>query len=256
MTNRSPALAAERTMPGGTPALAAERTMPGGTPARRAVRAVERPVPLRQAVCDAIADLIITRVLQPGEHIVETELAAQLGVSRQPVREALQRLHTEGWVDLRPSQGAFVHIPTEKEADQLMAVRALLESESALLAAERCTPQDVERLWELQHAGEKALAAEDTEGLVTANTELHAYLLRMAGNEVLTEHIAMVDRRMRWYYVPIALVRGRKAWDEHASIITAIAAHDAKRAGKLMRRHTETTRTMYAEQHQASAMRG
>ena len=239
-----------------SPALAAGRAVTGGTPARRVVIAVERPVPLRQAVHDAIVDLIITRVLRPGEHVVETELAAQLGVSRQPVREALQRLHTEGWVDLRPSQGAFIHIPTEKEADQLMAVRALLESESAVLAAERCTPQDVERLWELQAAGEKALAADDTEGLVTANTELHAYLLRMAGNTVLSEHLAMVDQRMRWYYVPIALVRGRKAWDDHASIIKAVAAHDATRAGKLMRRHTETTRTMYVEQHQASTTRG
>lgn len=237
-------------------APAAGRTTLTGMPARRAVSAVERPVPLRQAVHDAIADLIITRVLQPGEHVVETELAAQLGVSRQPVREALQRLHTEGWVDLRPSQGAFIHIPTETEADQLMAVRALLESESALLAAERCTPQDVERLWELQGAGERALSADDTEGLVTANTELHSYLLRMAGNKVLTEHLAMVDERMRWYYMPIALVRGRKAWDEHAAIIRAVADHDAKRAGRLMRQHTETTRTMYAEQHQAATVRG
>ncbi|HYZ54461.1 MAG TPA: GntR family transcriptional regulator [Streptosporangiaceae bacterium] len=240
MTDRSPTLMAGRR-----------------TPERRAVRTVERPIPLRQAVYDAIADLIITRVLQPGEHIVETELATQLGVSRQPVREALQRLHTEGWVDLRPSHGAFIHIPTDEEADQLMAVRALLESESAFLAAERCTPQDVERLWELQDAGEKMLAADDTEGLVTANTDLHAYLVRMAGNKVLAEHIAMVDQRMRWYYAPIALVRGRKAWDEHASIIRAVAAQNAQHAGELMRRHTETTRTMYAvQQHEASAMRG
>jgi DNA-binding GntR family transcriptional regulator len=73
---------------------------------------------------------------------------------------------------------------------------------------------------------------------------------------VLTEHIAMVDQRMRWYYMPIALVRGRKAWDEHAAIIRAVADQDARRAGKLMRQHTETTRAMYAEQHQASTMPG
>lgn len=237
-----------------SPTLAAERRGSAGGPARRAVRAVQRPVPLRQAVYDAIADMIITRVLEPGEHLVETELADQLGVSRQPVREALQRLHTEGWVDLRPAQGGFVHIPTEEEADQLMAVRVLLESESALLAAERATPEDIERLWELQRAGERALAGNDTEALVRANADLHAYLMHMAGNKVLSEHIAMVDRRMRWYYAPIALVRGRKAWDEHASIIRAVAAHDAHHAGELMRRHTERTRTMYAqEQHEASA---
>jgi DNA-binding GntR family transcriptional regulator len=205
-------------------------------------------VPLRQAVYDAIADMIITRELQPGEHLVEIELAGELGVSRQPVREALQRLHTEGWVDLRPAQGAFVHVPTEEEADQLMAVRAMLEAESATLAAGRATPEQVEELWELQRAGEAALAANDTaEALVEANANLHNHLVRIAGNQVLTEHISMVDRRMRWYYVPIARSRGHKAWEEHAAIIRAVAAHKPERAGELMRRHAETTRSMYAE---------
>ena len=217
-------------------------------PPRRAVRAVERPVPLRQAVYDAIAEMIITRVLQPGEHLVETELATQLGVSRQPVREALQRLQTEGWVDLRPAQGAFVHVPTDEEADQLLAVRALLEGESALLAAHRAGPEDAERLWELQRAGEEALRTDDREALVAANANLHAYIVQMSGNKVLAEHIAMVDRRVRWYYTPIARLRGGKAWEEHAAIIKAVAEGNAKRAGDLMRRHAERTRSMYASQ--------
>ncbi|WP_037577936.1 GntR family transcriptional regulator [Phaeacidiphilus oryzae] len=224
------------------------------TPARRAkssTRAVARPVPLRQAVYNAIADMIITRELQPGEHLVEIELAGELGVSRQPVREALQRLHTEGWVDLRPAQGAFVHVPTEEEADQLMAVRAMLEAESATLAAERATPEEIEDLWELQRIGEAALEqADNTEALVEANANLHRRLVEIAGNQVLTEHISMVDRRMRWYYAPIAQGRGRKAWDEHAAIIRAVAAHKAQRAGELMRRHAETTRHAYAEASQ------
>ena len=217
-------------------------------PPRRAVRAVERPVPLRQAVYDAIAEMIITRVLQPGEHLVETELATQLGVSRQPVREALQRLQTEGWVDLRPAQGAFVHVPTDEEADQLLAVRALLEGESALLAAHRAGPEDAERLWELQRAGEEALRTDDREALVAANANLHAYIVQMSGNKVLAEYIAMVDRRVRWYYTPIARLRGGKAWEEHAAIIKAVAEGNAKRAGDLMRRHAERTRSMYASQ--------
>src|SRR6202171_2732159 len=114
---------------------------------------LERPAPLRQAGYDALAEMIIARDLQPGEHLVENELAAQLGVSRQPVREALQRLQSEGWVDLRPALGAFVHIPTDAEADQLLAVRTLLEAESARLAAGRATPEQVEHLWELQRTG-------------------------------------------------------------------------------------------------------
>ncbi|RCV49507.1 GntR family transcriptional regulator, partial [Marinitenerispora sediminis] len=70
---------------------------------------VQRPVPLREGVYEALLELITRRQLPPGQHLVENDLADQLGVSRQPVREALQRLSNEGWVDLRPGYGAFVH---------------------------------------------------------------------------------------------------------------------------------------------------
>ncbi|MDT5067416.1 MAG: hypothetical protein QOK02_3571 [Mycobacterium sp.] len=211
-----------------------------------------RPAPLREAVYDALTEMIISRELQPGTHLVESELATQLGVSRQPVREALQRLQTEGWVDLRPALGAFVHVPTDAEADQLLAVRTLLEAESARLAAQHASPQQVEQLWDVQHTGEQALAADDQDGLVTANAALHAHVVAMSGNAVLADLIASVDRRVRWYYLPIARTRGKDAWDEHAELIDAIARRDAGRAGDLMQRHTERTREMYHEQ-QATA---
>ena len=130
---------------------------------------LRRPAPLREGVYDTLLELIITRALRPGQHLVETELAARLGISRQPVREALQRLSTEGWVDLRPAQGAFVHTPTEEEADQLLAVRSLLEAESARLAAANATPQAIARLREMCEEGVKALAADDVDAVVAAN---------------------------------------------------------------------------------------
>ena len=106
----------------------------GGTIAAM-IRPLQRPVPLRQSVYDALIDLIVGGDLPPGQHMVETDLARQLGVSRQPIREALHRMEAEGWVDLRPSQGAFVHVPTDAEVDNLLDVRVLLESETARLAA-------------------------------------------------------------------------------------------------------------------------
>ena len=214
---------------------------------------LERPAPLREAVYDALTEMIITRELQPGVHLVESELAAQLGVSRQPVREALQRLQTEGWVDLRPALGAFVHVPTDAEADQLLAVRTLLEAESARLAAQSATPEQVEQLWEVQHTGEKSLVDDDQEGLVAANAALHAHVVAMSGNTVLADLIASVDRRVRWYYLPIARVRGKDAWDEHAVLIDAIASRNSGRAGELMHRHTERTREIYHERRRATA---
>src|SRR6266487_1317152 len=110
------------------------------SPASPLIRPVQRPVPLRQAVYEALVDLIVGGTLPPGQHLVEADLAKQLGVSRQPVREALHRLEAEGWVDLRPSQGAFVHVPTDQEVDQLLDVRELLEAETAGLAAASSGP--------------------------------------------------------------------------------------------------------------------
>jgi DNA-binding GntR family transcriptional regulator len=221
-----------------------------------ATQRVERPAPLREAVHTALIELIINGTLQPGQHLVELELAQYLGVSRQPVREALQRLQTEGWVDLRPAQGAFVHTPTEEEADQLLSVRSVLETHSARLAAGRATEDEVARLWELQQDGVRAVEADDAEGMVAANAALHAYITTLSGNAVLAEHIALVERRVRWYYRPIARPRGHDAWNEHAELIKAIAAHDADLASMIMNRHTERTRQAYHDQRTAESDQG
>ncbi|MEU4086692.1 GntR family transcriptional regulator [Streptomyces aureus] len=213
-----------------------------------ATRRVTRPAPLRQAVYDALTELIVSGTLKPGQHLVEAELAEHLGVSRQPVREALQRLQTDGWVDLRPAQGAFVHSPTEEEAGQLLGVRAVLETYSAQLAAKNAKPQDVERLWELHQEGVDALAASDNERLVAANTALHTFITSVAANAVLAELIAGVGQKVRWYYTPIARPRGKEAWNEHAQLIRAIAKGDPDRAGEVMRKHTERTTGFYARQ--------
>ncbi|MEV6899469.1 GntR family transcriptional regulator [Amycolatopsis sp. NPDC051372] len=227
------------------------RTAKGSLAAKSAQR-VERPAPLRQVVYDALAELIINRTLEPGQHLVEADLAEYLGVSRQPVREALQRLQTEGWVDLRPAQGAFVHMPTDEEADQLLGVRAVLETHSARLAAACATEADVARLWELQNAGLEALAADDSEGLVSANADLHSFLTELTGNAVLAELIGLVDRRVRWYYTPIARPRGHDAWHEHAELIEAVAAHEVDKAEKIMAHHTERTRRAFHERPEAA----
>src|ERR1700678_2922729 len=125
------------------------------------IRPLQRPVPLRQSVYDALIDLIVGGELPPGQHMVETELARQLGVSRQPVREALHRLEAEGWIDLRPSQGAFVHVPTDHEVDQLLDVRELLEGATARLAARAATPKAVASLREVWREGAAAVESGD-----------------------------------------------------------------------------------------------
>lgn len=206
---------------------------------------VQRPVPLRESVYEALLDLIVRRRLPPGQHLVETELAEWLGVSRQPVREALQRLSNEGWVDLRPGYGAFVHEPTESEAEQLLAVRALLETEAAMLAADNSEAEDVQRLRDLWRDGVAALERGDYDTVLDANAELHRMITDLSGNRVLADLAAQVARRVRWYYALVVQYRGRESWDEHAQIIDAIATGDRDTAGRLMREHTDATRRTY-----------
>lgn len=214
-------------------------------PVAPVIQPVQRPAPLRQTVYDALVDLIVDGALPPGQHLVEAELAKQLGVSRQPVREALHRLEAEGWVDLRPGQGAFVHIPTEHEVDRLLDVRCLLEAEAARLAARNASADAVTRLRALLRAGAEALAADDPHAVVAANTALHAAISALSDNPVLAELAGVVEWRMRWYHRPVALSRGTASWREHEDLIDAIEAADADRAAGIMRRHVEMTRTAH-----------
>ncbi|MHC1560935.1 GntR family transcriptional regulator [Actinomycetospora sp. C-140] len=208
-------------------------------------RRIARPVPLRESVYEAILEMIVSRSLAPGQHLAEAELAATLGVSRQPVREALQWLKNDGWVELRPGYGAFVHAPTPQEAEQLLSVRSLLETEAARLAAANAAEADVANLRELWQRGVATVEADDRDGIVEANAEFHRAVTRASGNDVLIELAAQVDRRVRWYYASVAQRRGARSWDEHAALIEAIAAGDTEEASSVMRAHTEETRRSY-----------
>lgn len=223
---------------------------PTELPQELAARRIDRPVPLREHVYQAMQELIISRRLAPGQHLVESELAQMLGVSRQPVREALQWLNNEGWVDLRPGYGAFVHAPTPDEADQLLAVRTLLESEAARLAATQADADGVAKLRELNRQGEEALANDDVDTAVALNAAVHRCVTELSGNKVLLDFATQVDRRVRWYYTPIARQRGKQSWQEHAKLIDAIEKRDADTAARIMREHTERTRRSYLEQRE------
>jgi len=220
--------------------------LPTGLP-QGSVPRLERPGPLRERVYEALLELITTRALQPGRHLVESELAGQLGVSRQPVREALQRLNTEGWVDLRPAQGAFVHEPTEEEADQLLTVRTLLEAEAARLAALKAGEAGITALQRIVEEGRIAAADNDITRAVALNAAFHAKIMELAGNAVLAGLAAQIDGRVRWYHTPLARLRGGASWEEHQEMTLAIADRDAQRATRLMREHTEHSRQSYLE---------
>lgn len=212
---------------------------------RSSIAPLEKPPPLRQQVYETLEALIIYGGLGPGQHLVESDLAKRLGVSRIPVREALQLLHRDGWVDLRPRQGAFVHQPTVREADEVFSVRTLLEVESTRLAATRVTDEHVQKLSEVLGTGTKALRVADERELVKLNSEFHGHVTDMAGNQVLADILHRLDKRIRWYFAPVAMARGASSWKEHAAIVDALASKDSDRAAEAMRNHAEATRVAY-----------
>jgi DNA-binding GntR family transcriptional regulator len=215
--------------------------------AERRIEPLEAAAPLRQRVYEQLEDLIIYGLLPPGEHLVESDLAERLGVSRIPVREALQLLHSNGWVELRPRYGAFVYQPSLQEVDDVFNVRTLLEVESARLAATNATDEAVRGLRETLRAGDAAVERGEEEELVKLNSTFHSQITEIAGNGVLAELIGRLDKRIRWYFTSVVSRRGRASWKEHADLVDAIEARDPKRAAEIMREHAKITKSAYHE---------
>ncbi|MBO0827879.1 MAG: GntR family transcriptional regulator [Streptosporangiales bacterium] len=203
---------------------------------------LSRPAPLRHQVEAALRGLIVSGPLEPGQHLVESGIAERLGVSRGPVREALQALDTQGWVELRQGRGAFVHEPTVAEVDEVFGVRAALESEAGTLAADNVRASDVDELRKISGHGREAVREGAYDVAVATNSEFHRRVADLSRNRLLGRLIASLDDRIRWYLRPVVRGRGETSWDEHDAMISALAEHDATRVAALMRHHTDQTR--------------
>lgn len=193
---------------------------------------------LRMQVQTAIEDLIIYGVLEPGAHLAEEVLAERLGVSRQPVREALQTLAVVGFVDLFPGRGAFVHQPTSQEAQEVFHVRAILEADGCRLAALNRTDSELEALEGIYTQGLQVLENDgDPRQLIDLNTEFHDAIMQIAGNKVSLNILQDLRRRIGWYLVSIIQHRAPSSWREHREILDAISAGDEASAHELMKQH-------------------
>jgi DNA-binding GntR family transcriptional regulator len=201
--------------------------------------------PLRERVRDRLELMIIDGVYRPGEHLVETDLAKRLGVSRGPVREALHLLHIQGWVDLRPRQGAFVHQPSAEEVANFFHVRGLLEVEAASLALDRITAADLDELRDQIKAARRAIARDDAATVRNATAAFHGRIHRLAGNPVLLEMVSLLDKRLRWYNASVAMDRAVAAWDEHEQLVVAMEKKDRRAVISISRAHNSRTREAY-----------
>lgn len=200
---------------------------------------------LSRRVHAQLEKLIVTRALPPGTRLVEGELAQTLGVSRGPIRVALQQLAQDRFVEIRPRQGAFVRVPTDKEIDDFFDIRRVLEAESARLAATRITPEGAERLRDCIKRGRDLI--QKKKDPASEPPFLHQIISSIADNEQLQEYLELHNKRSAWYKAPYEPNRRRKSWDEHARVVDAIVRGDAADAVAAMYAHIDAARVHFLE---------
>ncbi len=188
---------------------------------------IDRPN-LADTVADAIREMIVDGRLADGDRINEVQISAQLGVSRTPLREALNRLTSDGSLWAKPRHGYFVAPLTADEFVQLYELRPILDPAALRLGGLPSTAQ----LDRLDAINKKLAALQKAERVVECDDEWHRELLAHGPNRVLLEMIDGVIRRTRRY--ELALMRERKrvvrAVDTHRQIIAALRRGDLGRA--------------------------
>lgn len=198
---------------------------------------------LGQRVHETLEKLVISGALAPGTRLVEVNLAEMLGVSRGPIRAALQQLAQDGFIELRPRQGAFVRVPTQKEIEDFYDIRRVLEGESARLAALRITPAGAERLLQCIKAAKGVLAKGQDPSDIIGN--LHEIICAIADNSELARYLALHTKRSIWYKAPFEPERHKRAWEEHDAIVAAIIRGDSAAAVSAMYAHIDGARARY-----------
>jgi DNA-binding GntR family transcriptional regulator len=203
---------------------------------------------MSQQVFETLQGEILERVRPPGSRLIEDAIAADLGVSRTPVREALRMLAREGWLDLHPHAGAYVRQPGIEEVRDIFMLRELLERESARLAAARRTDDDIRVLRKVVERGTKAVAKGTPKVLAALNSDFHRSVAAAAANLPLQRFIDELDKHVRWHFAAVATRRADASWREHAAIVDAIEREDGAEAARLSAEHARRTRDTYIEQ--------
>ena len=211
--------------------------------------APRRPGDLQPSLVDVSKDYIRSRIAAgdypPGSRLKERELSVELGISRIPIREAVRDLSTEGFITLLPRRGAVVSVLVPQDVDDIFEVRLSLEVTECVLAAERASDEEIERLGQCVARANEANARGDRDTVDAANTEFHEVLVEMGHNPVLAQIMEPLRNRIRW------LLRQNKdvsiICQEHEQIYRAIAARDVELARRLAQEHVETSRRVAAE---------
>jgi DNA-binding GntR family transcriptional regulator len=193
---------------------------------------------LRDQAVHALRTMIVSGSMPGGVRINEAELAATLGISRGPLREAIQRVGAEGLIEFRRNRGAFVREIAVEDIQDMYEARTVIEGLAARRAARWATDAQIAELSTQVEEVDTFLRLNPTTAY-PADSDFHLRILELAHNSYLQRtgtdlHVQLRIARLRSGSSP---ERAREALDEHRSILSSIAARDQDAAGEAMARH-------------------
>lgn len=187
-----------------------------------------------------VLNAIVERRLKPGLRLPEDALASAFQVSRTGIRRVLHRLSLERLVTIRPNRGAHVSQPTWQEALNVFGARRLVEPALMPEVASKASPVDLRRLRELVEREHAAEHSKDRSAAIQLSARFHVDVVAMAGNDVLTEHVAQLATRSSL----IVAVYGSRAstgsdCGGHSELLDLLAERDGKAAARWMGSHLD-----------------
>jgi DNA-binding GntR family transcriptional regulator len=203
---------------------------------------VAKRMKLSDQIVETLSRLIIEGGLEPGSVIRTEELASQLGVSRTPMREALQRLEADGLVTASPNGVARVATFEREEALELMDVREVVDGLACRILAERgMTAAIYSELENLAGEAEKAVRANDKHGFLRFNARFHVAILTATNHRPLQQFQSLVRITSQAVYLRHGRqqLRHQQSSQEHADILAALKARDPAQAERAAKRHVQ-----------------
>ncbi|GFE49760.1 GntR family transcriptional regulator [Roseobacter cerasinus] len=190
-------------------------------------------------IADALEELVFTGQFNDGDRLDEIRLAKQFGVSRTPIREALQRLVASGIAEQIPRRGVFVRQPGPVELMEMFETMAEIEAVCGRLAARRISDEALRELEEANALCREAVTAHDTDAYYRENERFHHTIYAQSGNSYLAGQALRLHRRLKPFRRLQLRLRGRLAQSmaEHEEIVDALKAGDDQRAASALRDH-------------------
>jgi len=203
----------------------------------------------QESILNSLRKLIATGKLKSGQQIVQDSLAASLGVSRVPLREALQVLQTEGRVIHKPNRGYFVAELSYTDLVEIYRLRTILETEALRVGIPLATKKQVDDIAQLAKDIERIAQSNDPAAVAVANRKFHLAILSLCGQERLMRSIINgwdFTDNYRILYLTVEKNRNR-AVAEHAKIVAALRTKDVSKVIKLNDDHRDHAVTALRE---------